>query len=698
MFKDFKKSLSDRLDFLIENSNVLYQVDIDKDAFWELYLESFPPGTNEVFRTRRAYDCSCCRSFIKNYGNIVGLIDNKKVSIWDVNPTEEYHKVVAQAMREKVMSLPVANVFYSKFAKLGTDNNRELTETGDVLVWEHFYYQLPNRFVNTSNDSVEALQGTIRQTKEVIERSMKELTFEALNDVLELIESNTLYRGEEHKSLVSDFMAYKVKYEALNSEEEKSNYCWLLGTTTGRYMAIRNTAIGTLLINLSEGMELDLAVRKYEQVVAPTNYKRPKAIFTEKMKKDAQDKLIELGLQNSLGRRYAKLDDISIQNVLWASGESKNVMKGTMDTLFDSIGGGISKEKFKNVKETSIEEFVQDILPNAETIELLLDNKLNTNLVSLIAPEDLDAPSLFKWDNGFSWSYNGDFTDSIKEAVKTRGGKVDGVLRFSLSWAEGDRNDNSDLDAHCRLPNQTGHIYYVNKQDYRSGGMLDVDIQTPVSHSNQNIVENITWASKSKMPVGDYQFIVENFALRGSQKGFTAEVEFDGEIFTFEYDAPMRNKEQVEVVVVHFDGTNFSIKKSLPSTKKSKEVWNVSTMKFLPVTTFMFSPNHWDNQGVGNRHYFFMLEDCVNNGNARGFFNEFLKADLEQHRKVFEALGNRMRVEFTDDQLSGVGFSSTLNNTVTLKVNGNIMNINFNTKTNKNGKLISKSSEEQISL
>ena len=94
----------------------------------------------------------------------------------------------------------------------------------------------------------------------------------------------------------------------------------------------------------------------------------------------------------------------------------------------------------------------------------------------------------------------------------------------------------------------------------------------------------------------------------------------------------------------------------------------------------MFSPNHWDLQGVGNRHYFFILEGCLNPGTPRGFYNEFLKQDLLEQKKVFEALGDKMKVEPSDIQLSGLGFSSTQRNSIVAKVEGNItrtLKINF---------------------
>ena len=66
-----------------------------------------------------------------------------------------------------------------------------------------------------------------------------------------------------------------------------------------------------------------------------------------------------------------------------------------------------------------------------------------------------------------------------------------------------------------------------------------------------------------------------------------------------------------------------------------------------------------------------MLEDCINDGKARGFFNEFLTAELDQHRKVFEIVGSKMKAEDSPNQMSGLGFSSTQRNSVMCRVKGN---------------------------
>ena len=82
------------------------------------------------------------------------------------------------------------------------------------------------------------------------------------------------------------------------------------------------------------------------------------------------------------------------------------------------------------------------------------------------------------------------------------------------------------------------------------------------------------------------------------------------------------------------------------------------------------SPNFWDGQTKGNKHYFFMLEGCINPDDTRGFYNEYLRDELHEHRKVFEVLGSKLKAEHSTDQLSGLGFSSTQRNELVVKVTG----------------------------
>ena len=671
-FKEFRNELQKHFEEMTKDETHLFEVEVDKDEMWNTYLDSYPTGTNEIFRKRREYDCSCCRQFIKNIGNAVIIKDNTIITIWDLSLGDEKYQVVADAMAAFIRSKAVTNIYISKFDKIGTEYNFEQYEDGTMKRWEHFQITLPSKFVDKSSRSIGDIQSSFRDTRNVFKRSLDEITEDSIMTVLELISQNSLYKGEEWKGVLTEFNKYKKEYDKLSSDTEKELYAWEQSVKAGMAIGrIRNHSMGTLLVNISEGMELDTAVKKYEQIVAPANYKRPKAIFTKKMLEDAKKTITELGYLESLNRRFATLDDITVNNILFSNKDSAKRISGA-DDIFGEMEKevAVSPKKFSKVEEVSAKDFIENILPTAKEVEAFLENKHEKNFVSLIAPCNPDAKTMFKWDNGLSWAYTGNITDSdMKANVKAAGGNVDGVLRFSIQWNESGR-DNSDLDAHCIEPNGN-EIYFGSDRKPRVsalGGQLDVDI----THPGSNIaVENITYADKSRMKPGAYKFFVNQYAARGS-KGFKAEVEFDGEIFSFEYNKPVMGNVQVAEVTLDENG-NFTIKEKLSgnSTITSRDIWNVSTNQFVPVSVICYSPNYFDEQdGIGHRHLFFMLKDCKNTESPNGFYNEYLKNELAEHRKVFEALGSKCHVEDADDQLSGIGFSMTKRAELIVKVKG----------------------------
>lgn len=650
------------------------QVAAFKERMWNVYLDSFPPGTNEIYRERREYDCSCCRQFIKGIGNAVIIEDGAIRTVWDLQTGDEKFQPVADTLAAFIKSHAITDIYVTKEAKVGTDYNHELYNDGTMKKWEHFFLMLPNHYVDRSSKSVAEIKGEVRNGVGVFSRGLSELTQEALLTVRELIAQNSLYKGEEWKSNIDEFLTLHQAYSRLDSEEAKQNFVWdKIKKTRPSVALIRNTSMGTLLVDISKGEELDAAVRSYERIVAPANYKRPKAIFTQKMLDDAKNTITELGYLDSLPRRHATLDDINVTNILFSNKDAAKRVVGAAD-VFAEMSSGIPTDpkKFSKTEEISVEKFLSDILPTATDLEILLENKHAPSMVSLTAPVNAEAPTMFKWPNPFAWGYSGNITDSdLKQNVKSAGGNVDGIMRFSIQWNDqSGAHDGNDLDAHAKEPG--GYEIYYGNRSMKSpcGGQLDVDIISP--RTGVPAVENIVWTDESRLKEGTYPMIVNCFSNNGGRGGFRAEIEVNGEIHTFDYQKSLRQKENVVVAEVTYSKANgFTVKNLLPSTVSSRDVWGLKTNQFVPVSVVMYSPNYWDDQqGIGHKHYFFMLKDCVNPEQPNGFYNEFLKPELEKHKRVFEALGGKMAVQYVDDQLSGIGFSSTKRGSLTVKVKG----------------------------
>ena len=673
-FKDLKVVVDEQ--FKSMAGHTLFRTGIDKDKLWDTYLDSFPEGTNPIFRERTEYDCQCCRQFIRACGDVVAIVDGKLISVWDVEVGGQYQDVV-DALSLLVKSEHITDVFIHYEANLGTSKSVQLTDTG-TLTWNHFHYKLPKRFVK-NNDAIGSHLSALRSNKEVFKRGLEEIDIGSIETVLELIEQGSLYRGEEHKAIVELLLKHKNVFYLMDKESERDNYCWTNSVAIGNASKIRNTVIGTLLTDISEGVPLDRAVKSFETKVAPANYKRPTALVTKGMIDKAEKQVAELGIGESLQRRYAMESDIVVNNILFAD---RKITKLKFN-IFEEMKADVRDKKpnLNKVDEVSIETFMKDILPKARGVEMFFENSHESNLMSLIAPINRDSKPIFKWHNNYSWSYNGEVTDSIKERVKKAGGSVTGDLRCSLSWFNYD-----DLDIHMQEPKKSGarshsHIYYGNRGcNSNSGGQLDVDMNAGGSKS-RSAVENITYARRTTLIEGkEYHLYVNQFCKRETKDvGFDCEIEFDGVIHSFHYDKPVSGNVSVaKFIYTKEKGIEFT--SSLPSTKAVKEVWNISTQKFHRVSMIMYSPNHWDDHVTGNKHWFFILDKCLNPEKTRGFYNEFLSNDLTEHRKVFEILGSRMKTEISDNQLSGIGFSSTQKNSILCKVLGSFsrtIKINF---------------------
>ena len=212
----------------------------------------------------------------------------------------------------------ITDFYFSKEGSVGVLENYEKKEGFEVKKWEHFYLKLPSKYVTADVDSK---KGGLRDIRNVFFRSLSEFSLESIDTVLELIAQNSLYRGNEWEANLKKLKVYKKTFDSLD-EKGKALFAWEKAGEAGISIGkIRNHSIGTLLIDINEDVDLDTAVTKYEKVVAPTNYKRPKAIFTQKMVEDAQKKITELGYSDSLSRRFATLDEIGRascrERVLW---------------------------------------------------------------------------------------------------------------------------------------------------------------------------------------------------------------------------------------------------------------------------------------------------------------------------------------------------------------------------------------------
>ncbi len=667
-FNLFRDPVAKQFNDMVSSGLVLVHADISGDSLYTLYLNSYPSKVNGIFRTRKHYDGNYDKNYIRRLGNVIGIDKSgNKHSIWDV-VVPSYFQDVANALSQAVKSRPISGFFLTTETQAGSKTT--VDNYNSDITWTHFYSVIPTQFVVHKNHIGTKL-GQMNTDKSVFERGLKDLTLDAAETVLELINSNSLYKGTEFKQPLVNFIKYKKEYDKV-PEELKESYLFFTSAKVGSAVRFRGSVIATLVEDISNGKDLEDAVKAYEFKTAPANYKRTTAIVSSSMIKQAQDKLVELGLLDALDRRFATITDVDVNNVLFTSTTKKTL--NVFDDLSKEANSRVSDKTLKNVEEISIDNFINNVLPTAQSLEVLVENKHKNNLMSLITSTHTTAPNMFKWKNNFSWNYNGEVTDSIKETVKKFGGMVDNVdVRISLSWFNAD-----DLDLWLEEPKSGSKITYGNRRQLsRNGGMLDLDMNGLDKHSNSEPVENIVYKSKRSMTPGVYKIGIDQFSRRSTKDvGFVLQIEVDGNITNYSHESAYNeNRVMVEMIVdanknITLRNVYNKLKESEGSTV-SKEIWNINTNTFVPVNTVTYSPNHWEGEeGNGAKHVFFMLDACKTDENARGFYNEFLKDELTPHRKVFEVLSARTKATPTDNQLSGIGFNTTTRNDVVVRVKG----------------------------
>lgn len=708
LFEEFASLIKEQFS-LMAKTGKLFVSSVSGDTLWDLYLKSFTPQDNPIFRDPNSSSNNCNRDkhFIRTYGNIVTVNDdNEIITMFDIDVEGSSYYNSVTTVKDALKTASITSVFaihyndlvkqpYEKIKKnadsyqLGyKSTNKQYTKdevakygvvtTDKVYTFHHFYVNLSKQYVLTGSESIGTYLSKKNSLHQVFVKGLS-IPLETLQVVSELMSQGSLLRADLYKYKVDEFINIKQEYDLLHgSTLSKDNWTWKRFSDIP-FAGFANELIGTTCMDLAQGKDINTVCKEFNKRVDPTNYAKAKAPITQSQIDNAAKKIVELGYEDSFKRRFATLNDIDINERIHTNISGK---KSTSSTLFANVkssnSGTLSRHKkaeFDEIQTVDINTFIKDILPNSKSIQVFLENGFANNLVTMTTATDPTCKNPFKWfDNQFSWTYNGNLAAKsfIKEAVKDRGGNVNGVIRGSLLWNESG-TDNSDLDLWNLFTDVNGYKQKIGfSTSFRKsagwsscGGQLDVDIMSP----GKNIaVENIYFKDINLLKPGTYEFYVNPYSRRNTQ-GFKFEIEMNGETYTYEYNNPVN--QDVQVATITYDGNSFSIKHHLkPVDSTSNTMWGLDSNQFHKVNLISLSPNYWGDNKIGNKHYFFFLEGCHSDQPMRSFHIENLNGELLEHRKVLEVFGMTDKLEPTDKQLAGLGFTDDSKETLIVKVEG----------------------------
>lgn len=690
----------------------LFRSRISGSELWYLYLASFRDEDNPVFRDPESstYNCNTCHNFMRRYGNIIAIDDNDNIlTLFDnVSRMNNEYKLPFKALSKALKNAPVdGGIFVETYNeledlnyemaisktqstyRLGVDKNvkrytKEEAElypdsgivANQVITFEHLHFSIPNSFIDKSGDSVSKIVGIYNGKKTALTNAIENISTETLKLTRDLIKQKSLLNGKSYLSLLQSFIDVKVEYEKVSNKEFFiAKKAVSLPKTVASF---RNSLIGMFCKNIEEGKELNAACLMYNKAADPANYMRAASPVTETQKKALAKLFAEKDYETSLKRRIANINDIQADEIKFMNVDNTEVKGSILDNVKTTNKNvRFNKSQLDKVEEIGIEKFMSDVLPTCSSIEVLFENRLKNNLVTLTTSEVKNSLNLFKWDNNYSWTYSNNLAgkSEIKEAVKSKGGNVNGKLRFSIMWS-GENRDNSDLDAHCICPN-TEEIYFGHQELRRTGKrILDIDIMYPREYQYKNIVENIVFREED-MTEGEYLLFVHQYSNRNS-KGFSAEIEINGDIYHYDYNKPLPHEKRVNVAKVINRNGELAIEHILPianSESKTENYYGIDTNKFHEVSLMCLSPNYWGDNSLGNKHYFFFIKNCICDKELRTFHPENLNAELYEHRKVLEVLSDYTTTSSSKNQLSGLGFNATVANSLIVKCKGNFQRV-----------------------
>ena len=633
----------------------LYKTNTPKDLIWDLYLDSFPMNRKQEF------NCNCCKSFLRRFGNLVTINSDLTVNtLWNYQSDDPVFNKVFNNLHQLIISQVKINSIYDPGeAKLGTLSNAvDFDSKYYPRTWHHWYLDVGNLYTDMGSNKANELTSL----KFTLANTLNKVQETALNQLIEKIKSNEVYRGQEFLLSVESLRDIYITYQSLYVDNalKADLYLWDMVVKRPDIARIKNTSIGTLITDVCSGESWEFSLRKFKNMMS--SYKESSGTVTASQLERAKQVFIEEGYMTSLKREFATVDDLHPNNILW---QTPTVKDYAPSNPFDTLQPTKAIQEVKVAKTVSLNTFISQVIPNSDSIKFLFEKTHEANLMSLIKASDPDSPNMFYWDNSFSWMYNGNSSDGLYERIIEAGGKVDGEVVHSLGWHHED-----DYDLHLYTPN-SGHVYHANKKMY--GISLDVDMNW--YNVVPDPVENICFSKDKKFPEGTYTLKVRNYTQRCSNKTefpMVVRTKYGDTVFEHTSNARIPRGEFVTILTYKYENGKFIFPDNLTSVNisgKSTQMWGMYTDQWQEVKAITLSPNYWKTNR-GNKHIFLFLDKCVNpSKTVHGYTNEFLKPELHQHhRQVLQVLKDKTMILWSQNQLSGVGFSTTIPKTFKAKV------------------------------
>ena len=369
-------------------SEPLFTTNVCGTNLYDIFLSAIPP------HARQHYNCRTCRKFVNTYGGLVTIDENGKTTpvMWDI-AYEGFFEQAVRAVRERVKKAGVTGVFITSDRRLG------VARTG---IWEHMCVDIPSNVVyRTGVKDADQVMAEKREEYKMLLTACERYSIDEAKCARHYLSDVSFARAEKFKHWADWFINVKKEFNSrARHDARRTNRLWLdVANAPVGYCHISSGVLGSLIEDIRDGLSYDTVKARYNAKVDPLKYMRPQVNPAVGNVARAEEIVKKLGIENSLKRRFARLDEL---NPVWhtkihrfggvmISGPFKGIPVKTTETIErlpkgEHIDGGyITWEKFR-----------RNILGQADNIEYLIDGA--DNFCALTTAVDPEAPPILKWD------------------------------------------------------------------------------------------------------------------------------------------------------------------------------------------------------------------------------------------------------------------------------------------------------------
>jgi hypothetical protein len=233
-----------------------------------------------------------------------------------------------------------------------------------------------------------------REDFKTVMYALNEFTQPMLEQALVLLKTDSLYRSE--KVLGQAQWLYDLHVARTEAHGgAKSNVVWrAIASAPAGFCHPRSSIIGTLLEDIAAGMDFDSVSRRFKEKMSPLAYQRPQAAPSSGTIAQAEKLVEQLGVANSLKRRFARLEEI---HTIWTPKEKQTKPTSGVFGHLQAKDKTELKPMIVPAGKMTFNKFFETILPTADAIEIYLPNQRNA-LCAVVTAEDKEAPPIILWD------------------------------------------------------------------------------------------------------------------------------------------------------------------------------------------------------------------------------------------------------------------------------------------------------------